>query len=80
MEPGELRDAVARNIRASARRKRLTLNALADFSGVSRSGLYAVLATTTSPTIDWIAKVASALGVEPAQLLTPRPAPKRESI
>jgi DNA-binding phage protein len=69
---------LARNVRATAKRKRVALTALADFAGVSRSQVFAVLKSATSPTLDWIAKVAKALDVEPWQLLAPR-APKRES-
>lgn len=69
VEPAELRRLVARNIRAAARKKRLALTALADFAGISRSQLFAVLARATSPTLDWLAKVATALDVEPSDLV-----------
>ena len=78
MEPRELRALVARNVRAAAKRKRVALTALAGFAGVSRSQVFAVLKSATSPTLDWIAKVATALDVEPWQLLAPRAA-KRET-
>jgi DNA-binding phage protein len=78
VEPQELRALVARNVRGAARRKRVALTALADFAGVSRSQVFAVLKTDTSPTLDWIAKVATALDVEPWQLLAPRAGAKRE--
>jgi DNA-binding phage protein len=73
VEPAALRALVAKNVRAAARRKGVALTALADFAAVSRSQLFAVLARETSPTIDWLAKVATALDVEPWQLLMPRP-------
>ncbi len=76
MEPRELRTLLAKNIRLAAKRKRVALTALADFAGVSRSQVFAVLKSATSPTLDWIAKVATALDVEPWQL-APRTA-KRE--
>ena len=72
VEPEDLRKLVARNVRAAARRKRVPLTSLADFSGTSRSQLFAVLALTTSPTVDWLAKVAAALEVAPWELLAPR--------
>lgn len=65
----EIRNAVARNIRSLADRRGIALNALADFAGVSRSQLFNVLAGASSPSIDWITRVATALGVEPWQLL-----------
>jgi hypothetical protein len=40
--------------------------------------MFAVLKSTTSPTLDWIAKVATALDAEPWQLLAPRTA-KRDA-
>jgi len=67
-----LRAVVAENIRGAARRKKVTLNALADFATVSRAQMFNVLAGTSSPTTDWLAKVATALEVEPWQLLAPR--------
>ena len=72
MDPSALRSLLAKNVRAAAKRKRVALTALADFAAVSRSQLFAVLARETSPTLDWIAKVATALDVEPWQLLAPR--------
>jgi DNA-binding phage protein len=78
VDPSALRALVAKNVRAVARRKGVALTALADFAAVSRSQLFAVLARETSPTIDWLAKVATALDVEPWQLLAPR-ATKRDA-
>ena len=49
------------------------MNAAADFAGVSRSQMFAVLAGETAPSIDWLAKVAEALEVEPWELLRPVP-------
>jgi lambda repressor-like predicted transcriptional regulator len=77
VEAKTLRRLVARNIRAAAKRKPVALTALADFAGVSRSQVFTVLASSTSPTLDWIAKVANALDVEPWQLLATRSS-KRE--
>jgi transcriptional regulator with XRE-family HTH domain len=73
-----LRALVARNVRLASKRKGIALTALADFAGVSRSQVFAVLKSATSPTLDWIAKVATALDVEPWQLLAPR-AGKRDA-
>lgn len=72
MDPEALRAVVAENIRAAARRKKVTINALADFATVSRAQMFNVLACTSSATTDWLAKVAEALEVEPWQLLAPR--------
>ncbi len=63
---------IAENIRGAARQKGMTINALADFATVSRAQMFNVLAGTSSATTDWLAKVATALDVEPWQLLSPR--------
>ena len=77
MEPRALRLLLAKNIRATARQRKVTLTALADFGGVSRAQVFNILRCSSSATLDWIAKIATALDVEPWQLLAPR-AGKRE--
>ncbi len=72
MDGPELRGVLAENIRAAAEVKGFTLTRLADFAAVSRSQMFQVLAGETSPTVDWICKVASALGVPPHELLMRR--------
>lgn len=69
MEPHDLRATLAHNIRTIAAEQGIALNTLADFAGVSRSQLFNVLGGTSSATLDWIARVSSALEVEPAVLL-----------
>lgn len=64
-----IREVLAANIRREALARGVGLNALADLAGVSRSGLYSVLAEETAATVDWVEKVAGALGVGEAQLL-----------
>jgi len=71
VDASELRQLLAKNIRAAARRKGLTINQLADFAGVSRAQVFNVLGCETSATIDWLAKIATALEVEVWQLLVP---------
>ena len=71
MSPAQLRGILARNIRQQAKRRKLGLNSLADFAKVSRSQLYDVLARRKSASVDWIAKVALVLKVEPWRLLEP---------
>ena len=65
----QVRGLVAQNIRFFASFRQLSLNQLADASGVSRAQMYNVLNGGSSPSIDWLTKVAPALGVEPWQLL-----------
>ena len=50
----------------------MSLDSLADFAGVSRRQLYNFLAGEHDITLGWLAKIAAALEVEPAALLTRR--------
>jgi predicted transcriptional regulator len=65
----ELRAVFAKNVRNAAETRGLSLNSLADFAGVSRAQMYNVLAGNSSPSLDWMAKVAKVLELEPWQLL-----------
>jgi len=69
VSPSQLRATLARNLRQQAKRRGIALNALADLAAVSRSQLYDVLAKRKAPSIDWLAKVATALDVEAWRLL-----------
>lgn len=70
--PTELiRKVIATNIRSIAVSRAIGLNALADRANVSRSQFFNVLRQTSSPSLDWVAKVAQALKVAPAVLLVP---------
>jgi transcriptional regulator with XRE-family HTH domain len=60
---------LASNIRAAVARKNTTIVALADLAGVSSAHLYDVVRSEKSATVDFLEKVAEALGVEPWQLL-----------
>lgn len=57
------------NIRTLAAEKGISLNKLADFAGIDRSGLYQVLRKDVAMTTDRICRIANALGVEPWVLL-----------
>lgn len=72
------RELLAHNIRATARRRGIGLNSLADFAGVARSQLFAVLACRSSASLDWIARVADALEIEAWRLLRPPAKPGRK--
>ena len=71
MEPTELREVIAANIRRLAAEKGLTLPMVADHAGVNTAHLYKVIKMESSPTADWLARVAAALDVKPTALLTP---------
>ena len=72
METAELRATVAHNIRVVAEERGIALNTLADFAGVSRSQLFNVLGESSSASLDWLARVAKALEVDPWELLMAR--------
>lgn len=71
MSGSDLRSVFARNVRASAEARGVSLNSLADFAGVSRAQMYNVLAGNSSPSLDWIAKVATVLERDAWELLVP---------
>jgi DNA-binding phage protein len=58
-------------VRRLAEERGVALSLLADFAGVSRSHFFDVLAARKTPTLDWLVKVATALDVDVADLLTP---------
>jgi transcriptional regulator with XRE-family HTH domain len=67
----DLRSVFARNVRSSAEARGVSLNSLADFAGVSRAQMYNVLAGNSSPSLDWISKVAIVLECDAWELLVP---------
>lgn len=71
----EVRRRVAENIREHATRRGLSLNKLADFAGVSQRQLYSFLAGDNDVTLEWVQKVAEALGVDLHDLTTPHDPP-----
>lgn len=73
MDPEEIRARVAGRIRELAARRKITLNDLADRAKVSRSHLYALLGGERAATTDVITRLATALLVDPHELLRPPP-------
>lgn len=61
----------AENIKAAARRRRLGLNRLADFSGLNRPHLLRVASGQADATVGWLAKLANSLQVELRALFDP---------
>ena len=62
---------VAENLRAAARRRRMSLNKLADFAGVNRPHLLRVVAGKAEATVGWLAGVAGALQLDLRDLFDP---------
>ena len=67
--PEELRDRLAQRIRDVAKRKGVTLTVLADRAGVSQAGFWLAMSGKSGPSIDFVAKVAAALDVDPDELV-----------
>ena len=69
VEPEELRARVAQRIRELAKRKGLPLTRLADEAEVSRAHLWTILNGESAVSIDFLAKLAKVLGVDPDELV-----------
>lgn len=69
IDPATVRKRLGANLQRLAERRGFTVDELADYAGVERSELYAVLAGTTSPKIDRLDSLAQALGVYAHELL-----------
>ena len=66
----ELHRRVTRRIREIAKTRDILVTHLPDRSDVSRSHFFDVMAGKKSPTLEWLAKIASALDVDPGELFT----------
>lgn len=65
----ETRAFIAQAIRTRAGARGITLHALAEAAGVNRKYMERVLARRSSPTADWLTKMATALDCTPSDLL-----------
>jgi transcriptional regulator with XRE-family HTH domain len=65
-------EVLAANIRRLAESRGVSLNKLADFAGVGRRHLFAVLAGEHDPALGWCDRIAAALEVDLLELLTDR--------
>ncbi len=70
MPRDSLHRGLADSIRRLARQRKVSLNKLADFAGISRSHLSRILKCESSPSLAIVARLAAALDVEVAELLT----------
>lgn len=71
VEPEELRARIGQRIRDQTKRRNLTFTDVAREAGVSRAHLYGIVNGRTSATSDTLAKIATALGVDPVTLVRP---------
>lgn len=67
--PGPLRDVLAKNMRKLRAARELSQEALADIAGLHRTYLGGVERSERNISIDNVARIATALGVEPWELL-----------
>ncbi|RTM05689.1 MAG: XRE family transcriptional regulator [Hyphomicrobiales bacterium] len=67
----EIREVFARNLRKHRQRKKLSQEALAHEAGVDRTYVSALERGVYAASIDTVARLAKALGIEPADLLDP---------
>ncbi len=66
-------ERMVRRLRERARERKIPLSHLPDRAGVARSHFWDVLAGRKSPTLQWLARVAEALGVDVEDLLARSP-------
>jgi transcriptional regulator with XRE-family HTH domain len=71
----ELNQRVAKRIRTIARERRIPVTHLPDRAAVGRSHFWEVMAGRSSPTLEWLARVAAALDVDPGELVVAVRAP-----
>lgn len=67
-----IQERLAANIRRLAEERSIALTHLPDRAGVGRSHFWGVLAGRHAPSLKWITKVATALDVDPVELLRPQ--------
>lgn len=72
----DLKEVVAANIRRARHEKKLTQEELADLSGLSARYIGSIERADKSPTVTALGQIATALGIDPADLLK-RPARAR---
>lgn len=65
----DLKEVVAANIRRTRHGKKLTQEELADLSGLSARYIGAIERADKSPTVTALGQIATALGIDPADLL-----------
>jgi DNA-binding phage protein len=70
--PGaKLAERLILNIRRHAKERRIVVTRLPHLAGVGHTHFFEVLAGRASPTLQWLAQVAKALGVDVHKLLKP---------
>lgn len=71
VSPDELRARVGARIRGLLERRHMQVSELASAADVSRSHLHRIMVGSTAPSTDVLARIASALRVDPVELIRP---------
>ncbi|TPV97256.1 MAG: helix-turn-helix transcriptional regulator [Myxococcales bacterium FL481] len=66
-----LQSHLCRNLRRLAHERQMTLSTLAEKAGVAKAQIYRVVSGQSSPSLDWIGRLARGLDVDAITLLTP---------
>lgn len=69
----EVRARLAARLREACEARKVSVARLAALSGISRNHLFGILAGRKSPTVDYLARMARALELEPGILLGTKP-------
>lgn len=68
----EIRARLAARLREACEARKVSVAQLAVLSGISRNHLFGILGGRKSPTVDYLARIARALELEPGTLLGTR--------
>jgi transcriptional regulator with XRE-family HTH domain len=77
MDSDAIRARLAERIREACKARDLPVSRLATEAGVSRNHLFAVLAGRKAPTVDYLARLAQVLELDPSALIGPSPITSR---
>jgi len=78
VSPDELRARIGARIRELLQRRQMQVSELAAAANVSRSHLHRIMVGSTAPSSDVLARLASALSVDPVALVRPYRKPPAE--
>lgn len=72
MSADAIRARLASRIREACTSRNLSVSQLAAQAGVSRNHLFAILAGSKAPTVDYLARLAEVLELDPSALIGPK--------
>lgn len=77
MDADEIRARLSSRLREAIELRGITIVELAQRAGVGRPHLYSVLTGRTGPSVDYLARLANVLDVDPAALIGTAPITRR---